>query len=82
MLQEEQTSPECQGGIRPTRFFFAQEKIPLDPTKDTRMVKPGFYAVPPQNIFEISPGFQLVIEVVGRLALYANHCIYYVIPIW
>ena len=27
-------------------------------TKDTRTVKPGFYAVPPQNIFEISPVFQ------------------------
>ena len=27
-------------------------------TKDTRTVNPGFYAVPPQNIFEISPGFQ------------------------
>ena len=26
--------------------------------RDTGMVKPGFYAVPPQNIFEISPGFQ------------------------
>ena len=25
--------------------------------KDTRTVKPGFYAVPPQNIFEISTGF-------------------------
>ena len=28
-------------------------------SKDIRTVKPDFYAVPPQNIFEISPGFQL-----------------------
>ena len=34
--------------------------------KDTRTVKPDFLAVPPQNIFEISPGFQL--------AMYVNHC--------
>ena len=27
-------------------------------SKNTRTVKPDFYAVPPQNIFEISPGFQ------------------------
>lgn len=27
--------------------------------KDTRTIKPGFYTVPPQNIFEISLGFQL-----------------------
>ena len=31
----------------------------LQADKDTRTVKPGFYAVPPQNIFEISPGLQL-----------------------
>ena len=35
-------------------------------SKDTRTVKPDFYAVPPQNIFEISPGFQL--------AMLVNHC--------
>ena len=32
-------------------------------TKDIRTVKPDFYAVPPQNIFEISPDFQLAMYV-------------------